>query len=166
VYCQLEVLRGCFPQTLRRTLKELPKTLDETYERTLQSIDKGKQEYACRLFQCLAVSVRPLRVEELAGILAVLLETGEDPEYHVDWCPEDAQQAVLSTCSALITVVNIDGSPVVQFSHFSVKEFLTSPRLANAGEHLSHYHILLHSAHTTLSRASLTVLLSLGDKVE
>src|SRR6266404_5466403 len=166
VYCQLEALRGCYPQTLRRTLEELPKTLDATYERTLLSIDKGKQKYACHLFQCLAVSVRPLRVDELAGILAVLLETEEDSEYHDDWCAEDAQQAVLSTCSTLITIVNIDGSPVVQFSHFSVKEFLTSSRLANAGEHLSRYHILPHSAHTTLSRALLTVLLSLGDKVD
>jgi hypothetical protein len=73
---------------------------------------------------------------------------------------------VLSACSSLITIVNVDGSPVVQFSHFSVKEFLMSSRLANAGEHLSLYHIIPSSAHAFLSRSCLSVLLSLGDEVD
>ena len=166
VFCQLEALRGCYPQGLRRALDQLPETLDATYERTLLGIDKAKQRCAYHLFQCLSVSIRPLRVEELAEILAVLLDTGEDSEYNVDWRPEDAQQAVLSTCSSLITVVNVGGSSVVQFSHFSVKEFLTSSRLANAGEHLSHFHILPHSAHAILARALLSVLLNLGENVD
>ena len=159
-------MRGCYPQGLRRALDKLPETLDATYERALLGIEKTKREYAYRLFQCLVVSIRPLRVEELAEVLAVLLDTGEDPEYHVDWRPEDAQQSVLSTCSSLITIANVDGSSVVQFSHFSVKEFLMSSRLANAGGHLSPYHILTHSAHSIIARASLGVLLSLGDQVD
>ncbi|KAI9453313.1 hypothetical protein BJY52DRAFT_1189677 [Lactarius psammicola] len=85
VFCQLEALRGCYPQALRRALDQLPETLDATYERTLLGIEKAKREYAYRLFQCLAVSIRPLRVEELAEVLAVLLDTGEDSGYHVDW---------------------------------------------------------------------------------
>jgi ankyrin repeat protein len=71
---------------------------------------------------------------------------------------------VLSACSSLI--VNVDDSPVVQFSHFSVKEFLMSSRLANVAEHLSFYHILPRSAHAVLARASLSVLLNLGDQVD
>ena len=165
VFCQLEALRSCYPQGLRRALDQLPETLDATYERMLLGIDKAKQGYAYHLFQCLAVSIRPLRVEELADILAVLLDTEEDSAYHVDWRPEDAQQAVLSTCSSLISVVNVGGSSVVQFSHFSVKEFLTSSRLADAGEHLSRFHILPHPAHVILARASLSALLNLGDQV-
>ncbi len=47
-----------------------------------------------------------------------------------------------------------------------MKEFLTSSRLANAGEHLSRFHILPHSAHAVLARASLSVLLNLGDQVD
>ena len=159
-------MRECYPQALRRTLDKLPETLDATYERTILGIEKTKREYAYRLFKCLVVSIRPLRVEELAEILAVLLDTDENSEYHADWRPEDSQQSVLSTCSSLITIANIDGSSVVQFSHFSVKEFLMSSRLANAGEHLSCYHILPHSSHTVIARASLSVLLSLGDKVD
>ena len=166
MFCQIEWLRDCFPPDIRRALKELPKSLDETYKRILLGIGSAKREYAYRLLQCLAVSIRPLRVEELAEVLAVRLDEGEDAEYDSDWRPEDARQAVLSACSSLITIVNVDGLPVVQFSHFSVKEFLMSSRLANAGEHLSLYHILPHSAHVFISRASLSVLLNLGDEVD
>ncbi|KAN0133358.1 hypothetical protein V8E53_008798 [Lactarius tabidus] len=165
VFCQLETLRECYPQVLRRSLDKLPETLDATYERTLLGIEKTKREYAYRLFQCLVVSIRPLRVEELAEVLAVLLDTEVDSEYHADWRPEDSQQSVLSTCSSLITIANVDGSSVVQFSHFSVKEFLLSSRLANAGEHLSRNHILPCSSHSVIARASLSVLLNLGNKV-
>ena len=63
VFCQLETLRTCYPQALRRTLDKLPETLDATYERTLLSIEKTKREYAYHLFQCLVVAIRPLRVE-------------------------------------------------------------------------------------------------------
>jgi ankyrin repeat protein len=159
-------LRGCFPPALRRSLEELPKTLDTTYEHILLGIESAKREYAYRLLQCLAVSIRPLRVEELAEVLAVRLDDGEESEYHSDWRPNDARQAVLSACSSLITIVNADGSPIVQFSHFSVKEFLMSSRLANAGEQLSLYRVLPHSAHLFIARAALSVLLNLGDNVD
>ena len=164
--CQLEVLRHRIPGTIVRALKELPQTLDETYERILLGIDKDSQEYALCLFQCLCFSIRPLRLAEFAEVLAVLFDTGSDSEDHVDWRSDDAQKALLSTCSSLITVVNVKGFPVVQFAHFTVSEFLTSDRLGKAGERLSRYRILPHSAHTTLARASLGILLSLDDKVD
>jgi len=62
--------------------------------------------------------------------------------------------------------VNVDGSPVVQFSHFSVKEFLTSDRLAKSTEELSRYHVVPYSAHSIVALASLSVLLHLGDHVD
>ncbi|KAN0133356.1 Ankyrin repeat-containing domain protein [Lactarius tabidus] len=168
VFCQLETLRRCFPMAIRSTLDKLPQSLDETYERTLLGIDKEKQIYAHRLFQCLTVSIRPLRVEELAEVLAVQFDAGRDSEYSTEWRPGNAQQAVLSACSSLITIVNVDGSPVVQFAHFSVREFLTSDRLriSAAGESLSRYHVRLLSAHIVLARASLSVLLSLDAHVD
>ena len=51
-----------------------------------------------------------------------------------------------------------------KYSHFSVKEFSMPSHLASAGEHLSCYHMLPHSAHTVLVRASLRVLLNLDNK--
>jgi len=52
-------------------LEELPETLDETYERILRGINKANRDHARRLLQFLTVAVRPLRVAELAEVLAV-----------------------------------------------------------------------------------------------
>ena len=144
----------------------MPKTLDETYERALLAINEEMRQYAQRLFQCLAVSIRPLRVEELADILAVRFDAGALPRFNPDWRLGEAEEAVLTVCSNLVSVVNVDGSQIVQFSHFSVKEFLTSNRLATAIEDLSGYHIVPRSAHTILAQASLSVLLQLGDHID
>jgi ankyrin repeat protein len=79
---------------------------------------------------------------------------------------EDQEQAVLSTCSSLVAVVDENGDQVVQFSHFSVKEFLVSPRLASSGADVSRFQILLGPAHTILARACLGTLLRLDDRVD
>ncbi|KAH9041905.1 hypothetical protein EDB83DRAFT_2524063 [Lactarius deliciosus] len=165
VFCQLETVRQCFPPSLGRILRELPESLDETYERILKNIGKATRDHAHRLLQCLTVAVRPLRLEELAEVLAFDFDeaSGGIPKLNGDWRREDQEQAVLSTCSSLITVVHDGESPVVQFSHFSVKEFLTSDRLAMAVADVSFHHILLEPAHTIISQACLGVLLRLDD---
>ena len=166
VTCQLETLRLSLPSAIRRAIDHLPKSLDETYDRILKGIPQERQEYAQYLFQCVAESIRPLRVEELADILAIEFEAGEVPRYHVNWRPDDSEEEVLSICSSLITIVDMDGSRVVRFSHFSVKEYLTSERLTHTGKGLSRYHILPPSAHMILARASLGVLLELDDQAD
>jgi hypothetical protein len=147
-------------------LNDLPKTLDETYGRTLLNIDDEKREFAQRLFRCLAVSIRPLRVDELAEILAIQFDEVASPTFNAAWRPENAEEAVISACSSLIAIVAREGHQVVQFSHFSVKEYLTSERLKTADEGLSYYHVLPESAHTTLAHAGLSVLLHLDDKID
>jgi ankyrin repeat protein len=150
-------------------LKELPETLDETYERILRDINKANRDHAHRLLQCLTVAVRPLRIAELAEVLAVDFGTAsreETSKLNTDWRWEDEQEAVLSTCSSLISVVDEEGSQVVQFSHFSVKEFLLSSRIASSGADVSGFHILLEPAHTVLAKACLGVLLRLGELVD
>ncbi|KAH9166814.1 hypothetical protein EDB89DRAFT_1815089, partial [Lactarius sanguifluus] len=163
VFCQLEVLQHCFPQSIRRTLNELPRSLDETYERVLKEIGMANRDHAHRLLQCLTAAARPLRVEELAEILALDFDEAEGaiPKLKEDWRWEDRQRAVLSTCSSLITQVNDGDSQVVQFSHFSVKEFLTSDRLATSKGDASYFHIIPEHAHTTLAQACLGTLLQL-----
>ena len=131
----------------------------------LRRIDKVKRQFAHRLFQCLAVAVRPLRVEELAEILAVRFDAGALPQFNTSWRLGDAEEAVLSACSSFITVINVGGSRIVQFSHFSVKEFLTSDRLATASEDLSCYHVNTPLAHATLTQACIAVLLQLDDRI-
>jgi hypothetical protein len=111
------------------------------------------------------VAVRPLYLEELAEVLAFDFDEASAgvPKLNADWRREDQEQAVLSTCSSLITVVHDGESRVVQFSHFSVKEFLTSDRLAAAVGDISFHHIDLEPAHTILAHACLGVLLLLDD---
>ncbi|KAN0131543.1 Ankyrin repeat-containing domain protein [Lactarius tabidus] len=158
------MLRHCLAPSLRRQLNELPKGLDETYERILDEIESTNQgHHARRLLQCLAIALRPLRAEELAEVLAFDLDAteGEIPKCHPEWRWEDQEQAVLSACSSLISIVDRGNSRVVQFSHFSVKEYLTSNRLAAASADVLRYHILPEPAHLILAHACLGVLLSL-----
>jgi hypothetical protein len=239
----LEVLRNCLPSSVRRTLRELPESLDETYERILKEIKKPNRDLARRVLQCLVVATRPQRVTELAEVLAVDFDDAEGiPRLKPDWRWEEQELALLSTCSSLIAIVeagdkasdsgsdveasdsgsdveaghshlkaetndgdsHIDASNsdskvdvsdndsgvesrhsnseaktddddshietgdlrIVQFSHFSVKEFLTSPRLATASGEVSNYYIDSEPAHTILAQACLGVLLQIQDGVD
>ena len=112
-------------------LKDLPESLDETYEQTLLGIDKEKREFTQRLFKCLSVSIRPLRIEELAETFAVRFNPMLPPTFNEHFRPPDAEEAILSACSSLVAVVIRGDSQIVQFSHFSVKEYLTSERLSS-----------------------------------
>ena len=165
MFCQLEVLQNCLPQNVRRVLQELPASLDEIYERMLGEILKSNPDQAYRLLQCLTVATRPLGVDELAEILALDFDGGEDgiPELNADWRWGDTQQGVLATCSSLIVVVegcmDYQSTRVVQFAHFSVKEFLTSDRLADMKTDISRFHIRLEPAHTIIAQSCLAILL-------
>jgi len=168
VYCQLERLRHCLPPSVRGILDDLPDTLDGTYERVLKDINNANQKHAVCLLHCLAVAIRPLRVEELAEVLAVDFDAAQQggiPKLNPNWRWADHHEAVLSTCSSLIAIVDDGDIQVVQFSHFSVKEYLTSDRLANASRDVACYHILPEFAHTILAQACLGVLLRLDDYV-
>jgi len=106
-------------------------------------------------------------MEELAEVLAVDFDDAEGmPKLNPNWRWEDQEQALLSSCSSLIAIVQSSGSRVVQFSHFSVKEFLTSTRLATSSAGLSHYHISLEPAHTILAQACMSTLLRSDDRVQ
>jgi hypothetical protein len=166
VFCQLEVLRHCFPSSVQHILEELPNSLDETYERILREIRKPNQGHAHRLLQCLVAAVRPLRVKELAEVLAVDFIAEEIPKLNPGWRWEDQEEAVMSACSSLVIIVKDGESRIVQFSHFSVKEFLTADRLAEPIRDVSRYHIQLEAAHTILAQACLGVLLQLDDQVD
>ena len=88
------------------------------------------------------------------------------------WRLGDAEEAVLSACSSLVTIIELgnhddenddDCDPrVVQFSHYSVKEFLTSERLAGSEKReLSQYYVSPEPAHTILAQSCISTLLHL-----
>ena len=109
-------------------------------------------------------------VEELAELLAFDFDasiSGGIPKLREDWRWDDEEEAVLSTCSSLITIVSNGYSRVVQFSHFSVKEYLTSPRLAQSSHaDVLRFHIDLEPAHTIMAQACLAILLQLDEHAE
>lgn len=82
------------------------------------------------------------------------------------------KQALLSTFSSLIIIVDNGDPKAAQFSHFSDNEYLTSDRQADlfiVNEDVSRYHIFFEPAHTILAQACLGVLLrleSLDDRVD
>jgi ankyrin repeat protein len=114
------------------------------------------------------VAVRPLEVKELAEVLAFDFNTGGMPNLNPGWRWEDQEEAVMSACSSLVMIVKVKdrNSRVVQFSHFSVKEFLTADRLAEPIRDVTRYHIRLGAAHAILAQACLGVLLRLDDRVD
>jgi len=156
------------PSSIRKALNELPITLDDTYERILQDIPREKSQHACRLFQCMVVARRPLYVAELAEMFTIDFGPSDAPNLVAGWRPENPEEAVLSTCSTLIAII-IDekGSEIVQFSHFSVKEFLTSDRLQTSGVgNIRLYHVALEPAHAILARACVAVLVQIDEKMD
>ena len=182
VYCQLDNLRRCMPSSIRKALNELPVTLDDTYERILQNIPKQKWQHAHRLFQCMVAALRPLRVEELAEIFAVGFGPNAAPNLVEEWRPENPEEAVFSACSTLITIITdsdadsdvdsyaesyAESSKIVQFSHFSVKEYLTSDRLQTSDvPNIRQFHVSLELANANMARVCLAVLLQLEEKMD
>src|SRR6202020_635271 len=102
VVCQLEELRKCAKLSeLRKALKALPKTLDETYERILVNIDEMYREDVRKVLQFLAFSACPVSLEEVVEVLAVSLEDSPrfDPEQRY---PEPRD--ILTRCSSLVSI--------------------------------------------------------------
>ena len=87
-------------------------------------------EFARWLLLCVVAVSRPLRIEELAEFPAFDFKAGQIPTFRKDWRLEDPVEAVLSTCSTLLSLSDVENSQVIQSSRFSVKEFLTSTRFA------------------------------------
>jgi len=166
VYYQVVHLRDCHPGRIRHALDELPEMLDETYERILRGISKENSEFTHHLLQWVAVAVRPLRVDELAEIFAFDFNTAPIPKFYEDRRLKDPLDAVLSTCSPLLALVNVDDTLIIKFSHFSVKQFLTSARFAEKRDIISRrYHISMTPAHTLMAQACLGILLHLDENV-
>jgi hypothetical protein len=86
---------------------------------------------------------------------------------HEEFRWPDQEPAVLSTCSSLIAIVEHRNSRRVEFSHSSVKEFLTSDRLATSELNALHYHhIQLELAHAIMAQACQGVLFRLDDSMD
>ena len=117
------MLGSCLsPSALDKALKSLPRTLDETYERILLSIPEEHHGQAFSALQFLAFATQPTNVEGVAEVVAVRPGCTSWDEIDRLFDPHD----ILTICSSLVATQE---NHSVQLAHYSVKEYLLSPRI-------------------------------------
>lgn len=121
----LDRLQKCkIRQALQQTMRALPLTLHDTYDRILTNIALEYCPDALRILSWVCFSMRPLTLPELAAALAVDLDS---LEYDHMQEYQDADE-ILDICGSLLKRSEENGKPVVKLSHASVKDYLTSNR--------------------------------------
>jgi ankyrin repeat protein len=134
VDCQIQALQNCldYPR-LRAALKDLPRTLDETYSRVLESIPRDHIHYAMITLILLMWSQRPLRLDEIVDAVAVDLEASPtfDPRNRLPYLQGNLPTFFQSLVSVVENTDDQDQEPnwQVQLAHFSVRDFLLSGRI-------------------------------------
>jgi ankyrin repeat protein len=158
---QLNALRENIPSRVSDILEKVGTPQGEIHEKftqALRDIPGEKYQYTSRLFQCLVAATRLLSLKELAEISAEL-----DPN------AGPHEDAVLSACPALIAR-DKDHPAIVQFSHESLKGFLTSSssrlQTSSPEKYTSRYHFSSEAANATLARVCINVLLRIDDTAD
>ncbi|RMY68962.1 hypothetical protein D0864_11215 [Hortaea werneckii] len=152
--CQLDTLTHCLTLgKVRRTLQDLPKTLYETYDRMIRTINESQNgEEALKVLRWLAFARRPLSANELLQVTGIVFE--EDVlRFDADEVLKDPRD-ILRICSGLVSItpavpdhdlsdsesdteetLSISSSAssepeeeCIRLAHFSVKEYLLSTR--------------------------------------
>ena len=170
VECQLDAVCVCMKLgLLRQALRSLPKTLDETYASILIQITEGHVEDALRILSCLICAFGPLAIEEIAEIVAVVID-GE-AYYDIDSRLREPSD-VLTICSGLVSTTDFKREirrygPLselegLRLSHFSVKEYLTSDRIADA--QMSRFALDERYAHELLAKLCINYLFWCGQE--
>ena len=164
VICQLDSLRKCLKlDALRKALKTLPKTLDDTYERILSNIDQEYKEDALKVFELLCFSARPMRLDEMVEVLAI--DSSSDSRFSPEQRLPDPYD-ILTICSTLVSVTTAIRrltpyetirTQELRLAHFSVKEYFISDRLKKSS--MCYYHITPSSANVSIAKACLAYLL-------
>ena len=154
-------MKRCLKVSLiRQALRNLPKTLDDTYSRIFSGIDEAYREDAKSALIWLAFAERPLQLEELAE--ATVIHPSSNPPFD----PEERfpePQNVLEILSSLVTVRSLKEDPLhdslgsynwndddpcnnqndssdpgasatITLAHYSVKEYLISDRIRNGAD--------------------------------
>ncbi|KAL8807781.1 MAG: hypothetical protein Q9200_004529 [Gallowayella weberi] len=162
VVCQLDTLRACNKvSAIKQALDQMPPTLDETYERILKAIEPNDTVEAYHILQWLAFAERPLLLEEVAEA-AVTKGDGSpiDPEDRL-FDPYDVMRICKSLVSLSDDTLSICGKMIsgrfVRFAHFSVKEYVLSPRVLKGNANA--FHIDFQSSHQQIGQSCLSILL-------
>jgi ankyrin repeat protein len=151
---------------VRKTLKSLPRTLDETYERILSIIDELYKEDVQRVLQWLCFCARPVTLEEMVEVLAVSFEDG--PRFDVDQRYPEPQD-ILTRCSSLVSIScrsprwpGDEPRDELTLAHFSVKEYLISDRVRNGAA--CGYRVTENCANLSIAQTCLAYLLQFNTR--
>jgi ankyrin repeat protein len=155
VQCQFDELKEQdTPCDIRSALSSLPTGLQETYRRILDRIraqnTEKRWERTTKLLTWLVCQRRPLSMSELAMALAI--RPGDmfaDEEQKVF-----SENRLIQLCSPLVKLKH--GTRVLEFRHFSVKEFLTTRRFEDGTD--NPYYINEKDGDAELLRTCLTYL--------
>ena len=172
--CQLDALQRCLTAaSLKKSLRTLLKTLYDTYDRILLSIDAAYHQQARQVLQWLVVARRPLFIEEAAEVVTTLpITEDETPVFDVDnrlSDPNDIFQICLSLVTSTLTADSkIQNGQLVpaehlRLAHYSVKEYLTSEAIKRGP--CSEFFINEVEAHMSVSQACIVYLLSIDGPV-
>ena len=176
--CQLNTLRRCrSPAALEKSLKSLPRTLYESYDKILAEIDKEEDRAdTLRLLKWIAFSKRKLSLDEAVDVLSIYPETKDEALFDIRRRLRDPRY-VLTVCSSLISIA---GSDVVipddrtrsdyDFSHVppdsklrlahpTVREYLVSEYMSNGIDRVTYYHFSKTSADIYIALSCLIYLL-------
>lgn len=128
---QIKTLKLWTNNNIEKTLRDLPKTLEETYCRILLGIDRIYHRPAKAVLQWLISTEAPMKLRELVEICI----TTVDHKPYVQEGDREAMEAIVDVLSALVEVNEVhqpggyDEGPQVVLAHLSVKEYLTSDRI-------------------------------------
>ncbi|KAH9220714.1 hypothetical protein DL95DRAFT_519613 [Leptodontidium sp. 2 PMI_412] len=125
VVCQIDNLKRLNTEPeVRSALNGLPKTLDETYERTLCCIPMENQTMARTTLHLLSSTVIH-HLEDLLEALSVDLESLTFDPKNRPW----DRLAPIEVCRCLVSYD--PSNDRIRLAHYTVKEFLISPRIGN-----------------------------------
>ncbi|KAH7085265.1 hypothetical protein BKA63DRAFT_499280 [Paraphoma chrysanthemicola] len=131
--CQLERLQRlkCERRIIDKALKSLPKTLDETYERILMDVPKDEWPFTRHALQWICFH-QDLYQDRHAMSLRILLAATESSTCRDDHQEIDLEYNAERLRNMLGCLVNVDEGDLVFLAHYTVKEYLESPRTSQS----------------------------------
>jgi hypothetical protein len=174
---QLDTLKRCLTIiNIKKQLKSLPKTLDETYDQILLRIDETYRENALRVLQFLAFAARPVTFVEAAEILTIDLDQECYDPHRKLLNPDD----LMLLCSTLVTrasISEVDFKDVmartfyceyyfeytdcwmIRLAYLSVKDCLLSDRIKSS--RLSHFALEAKLANSLIAQVCVAYMMHL-----
>lgn len=129
VNLQLWRLRQCKPDTIDRTLEQLPEGLEATYADVLHTFSPNGSPIprVRNVLQFIAFARRPLTVNEVVDALSFDAEAQSFDVNGRNNVIENPETFILRHLPTLVEIVTFENQArIVQFIHFSVKEYFTS----------------------------------------